>query len=583
MNFFSLLSLAGGLALFLYGMHVMSTGLEKVAGGRLERTLAKLTDNPLKGVLLGAAVTAVIQSSSATTVMVVGFVNSGIMQLTQSAGIIMGANVGTTVTAWILSLTALESDNFIVTLFKPTSFSPIFALIGAVLLLFSKKRKKNDIGTILVGFAVLMYGMSAMSNAVEPLAEVPEFSNILLMFSNPLLGVLAGTLLTAVIQSSSASVGILQALCITGSVTYGSAIPIIMGQNIGTCATALISCIGATKNAQRTAMVHLYFNIIGAALFLGLFYLLNWALSFHFIDDSVTAFEVALIHTIFNLLSTIVLLPFSRLLCRMAEASVKEKEAVSVTPFLDERFLNTPSFAVEQCDKTTLQMAELSISTLKEALQLAEKFEEKTAESIYEKESTVDIYEDRLGGYLVRLSSLSLSEKDSHRVAQLLHAIGDFERISDHAVNIMQAAKEMHDKRIHFSPAATEELQVITTALRDILELTLTAFREKDLAAAAHVEPLEEVIDGLRDEIKLRHIHRLQSGICTIELGFILSDMLTNFERVSDHCSNIAVALLQSGSEQGSHQYLNELKASGQEFQQEFRRYRSLYTLPPLP
>ncbi|MDD6175510.1 MAG: Na/Pi cotransporter family protein, partial [Firmicutes bacterium] len=501
MDIFSCLSLVGGLAFFLFGMNLLGSGLEKLSGGKLEKTLEKMTNNPIKGVLLGAGVTAVIQSSSATTVMVVGFVNSGIMKLTQATGIIMGANIGTTITAWLLSLTGLQGDSILIRLLKPESFSPLLAMIGIILIMAGKKGRKKDIGGILVGFAVLMYGMSAMSSAVKPLAEVPQFTGILLtLSSNPLLGVLAGALLTAVIQSSSASVGILQALSATGKITYGAAIPVILGQNIGTCATALISCIGAKKNAKRAAMVHLYFNIIGSVLFLGAYYALNAVFQFEFVQNALNAADIAVVHTLFNVVTTLVLLPFARLLGKLASMTVRDREEQdSAFAGLDERFLNSPSFALEQCRSTTVQMAQLSRESILAALQMMERYDEKQAEHIRRLEDKIDEYEDRLGTYLVKLSSRELSDQDSRAVSKLLHCIGDFERISDHSVNILEVAEEMKEKKISFSDQANAELKVLFGALREILNLAADAFAADDEAEAARVEPLEQVVDGLTE------------------------------------------------------------------------------------
>lgn len=581
MDIFSLLTLLGGLALFLFGMNTMGDGLEKLSGGKLERTLERMTDNTFKGFLLGAGVTAVIQSSSATTVMVVGFVNSGIMKLAQAIGIIMGANVGTTITAWLLSLTGIEGDSLVLNLLKPSGFAPVLAFIGIALLMFAKHGKKKDIGTILIGFAVLMFGMDMMSGAVKPLADVPEFTSILTMFSNPLLGVLAGALLTAVIQSSSASVGILQALSATGSISFATAIPIIMGQNIGTCVTAMLSCIGAKKNAKRAAFVHLYFNIIGTVVILAAFYGLNALLDFSFISDTVTPADIAIVHTGFNLIATALLLPFSKFLGKLACLTVRDKDTEDDTPFLDERFLGTPALAVEQCDVMAVKMARLSQNTFLQAITLLEKYDEKLAQRILENEERIDAYEDVLGTYLVKVSSKSLNTRDSNEIARLLHCIGDFERISDHAVNLVDAAKEMHEKKIAFSDEAKRELRVLTGALTEILSITMDAFENRDLVLAKKVEPLEQVIDGLREKLKRRHVKRLQSGTCTIELGFILSDLLTNYERVSDHCSNIAVCLIQLSMDSfETHEYLHDLKdGSSAEFENEYEAYKSKYVL----
>lgn len=587
MDFFNILSMIGGLALFLYGMHVMGEGLSRVSGGRMEKILERMTNNPIKAVALGAAVTAVIQSSSATTVMVVGFVNSGIMKLSQAVGIIMGANIGTTVTSWILSLSGIESDSFVIQLFKPSSFSPVLALIGVACILFSKKEKKNNIGMILVGFAVLMYGMDAMSAAVKPLADVPEFTNILTMFSNPILGLIAGTLLTAIIQSSSASVGILQALCKTGAVSYATAIPIIMGQNIGTCVTAMLSAIGAKKNAKKAALVHLYFNLIGTVLFMVVFYTINAFVHFAFLNQSANAAGIAVVHSVFNIAATFVLLPFSKGLETLANLTVRDDTAEEVTEesslhLLDSRFLDTPALAIEQCKNAAIQMSELSKKALFESTTLLHRYDEKKAEEIFKLEDIVDKYEDELGSYLVKLSSRDLAEKDSHTLSILLHCIGDFERISDHAVNITQAAREMFDKEQSFSNKASVELEIFTQALKDVVNLTFEVFANNDLRQALRVEPLEEEIDYLQAEIKRRHVKRLRKGKCTIEMGFILSDVVTSYERVADHCSNIAVCVLQVNDDAFDvHEYMNKLKLSeDQTFEAFLKQYQDKYVLP---
>ncbi len=590
MDLFSILTMIGGLALFLYGMHVMGDGLSKVSGGRLEKILEKLTSNPFKAVLLGAGVTAVIQSSSATTVMVVGFVNSGVMKLSQAVGIIMGANIGTTVTSWILSLSGIESSNFFIRLLKPTSFSPILAVIGVAFLMFSKKEKKKDIGMILIGFAVLMFGMDTMSNAVKPLADVPEFTGILTAFSNPLLGMLAGLVLTAVIQSSSASVGILQALCVTGAVSYGSAIPIIMGQNIGTCVTALLSAIGANKNAKRAALIHLYFNLIGTIVFMVLFYGVNAVVHFGFLGDAANAAGIAVVHTIFNIVATFLLLPFSKGLEKLACLTIpndqEENQIISQSAkdfqLLDVRFLDTPGFAVEECRVVARHMAEITKQALFTSLELIPEYHAKKALHVREQEEEIDHYEDALGTYMVKLSQRQLSEKDSHTLSIILHCLSDFERISDHAVNIMQSAQEMHDRDLSFSAKAQEELAIYTEALKEIVNMSFSVFEQEDLAKAAYVEPLEEVIDYLKAELKKRHVKRLQKGKCTIEMGFILSDITTSYERVSDHCSNIAVCLTQVQEDNyETHEFLDDMKhKNNEEFKARYKDFKKKYTLP---
>lgn len=581
MDIFSVFQMAGGLALFLYGMHVMGDGLEKQAGGKLKTILEKLTANPVKGFLLGAAVTAVIQSSSATTVMVVGFVNAGIMKLSQAIGIIMGANVGTTITSWILSLTGLQGDSFWIQLLKPTSFSPIIAFFGIILIMFSKKEGKKDLGSTLVGFAVLMFGMEQMSSAVEPLADVPEFTSILLLFSNPLLGVLCGAILTAVIQSSSASVGILQALSATGSVTYSSAIPIILGQNIGTCVTALISSIGANKNARRAAVVHLYFNLIGTGLFLAVFYLLNGFLHFSFYDQSIDRLGIAVVHTCFNLLSTLTLLPFTKLLEKLAYLTIRDTANDENFQILDERFLASPAVAIHQCQKMAVSMARLAQNSLYQAIGLIGAYDEKIAHSIEEGEDQIDMYEDKLGTYLVRLSSKNLTMEESREISKLLHVIGDFERIGDHAVNILKSAKEMQVKKYVFSGQAQQEISIISSAIEEIVDLATNAFVKNDLYLASKVEPLEQVVDSLKDELRNRHVQRLQNGECTISNGFIFSDLITNYERVADHCSNIGVCILRIAEDSfDTHEYLNHVKDGHDDtFESRYNRYKEKYQL----
>ncbi|MBQ7015269.1 MAG: Na/Pi cotransporter family protein [Clostridia bacterium] len=581
MDVFSVFALLGGLALFLFGMNLMGSGLEKISGGKLERVLEKMTDKPLKGVLLGAVVTAVIQSSSAVTVMVVGFVNSGIMQLSQAVGIIMGANIGTTATSWILSLTGIESSNAIVSLFKPTTFSPLVAFIGIIFIFLDKNGKKKDIGSILIGFAILMYGMTAMSDAVQPLSENEAFANILLMFSNPVLGVLAGAVFTAIIQSSSASIGILQALSSTGAITVGSAIPILLGQNIGTCVTALISSIGTSKNAKRTAMVHFYFNVIGTVLFLVLYYTLDLFIDFAFKSDVLDAVGIAVIHTLFNVLSTALLLPFSKQLEKLAKLSVKESAAKDEFPALDERFLLSPSYAVAQSYNVSVSMFELCKEMLFDALNMLEKYDLKVAEKIRQNEDLSDRYEDRLGTYLVNLASHDLTETDSNTVSGMLHAIGDMERIGDHALNILELAEEINKKQIVFSEDAEAELSKMSAALREIMNLTYDSYKEYDPDIACHVEPLEQVVDLLKDILKTNHIQRLRKGECTIEQGFIFTDISTNLSRISDHCSNIAVGIIRSkNSDFDTHSYLNSVKYSTRgQFVEDFKSYKEKYNL----
>ena len=589
MDFFSILTLLGGLAMFLYGMQVMGDGLEKLSGGKLEKILENLSSNRLKAVLVGAAVTAVIQSSSATTVMVVGFVNSGIMHLSQAVGFIMGANIGTTITAWILSLAGIESSNFFVKLLNPSSFSPILALVGVIFIVFLHNEKKKDIGNIMVGFAVLMFGMNTMSGAVKPLAQVPEFTNILLKFSNPILGVLAGALLTAVIQSSSASVGILQALCVTGAVQYGTALPIIMGQNIGTCITAMLSSVGATKNAKRAAVVHLYFNIVGTIAFMGVFYLLNTFLHFSFINDVAGPAGIAVIHSAFNVIATVVLLPFGDVLVKMACATIrdtKEEKAISEEDqefmILESRFLSNPGIAIEQSKTAAKKMAEQSQNALKLSFGLLDTFQEENAFRVEKIEAKVDRYEDELGTYLIKLNQKELSVEDSHSLSIMLHCIGDFERISDHALSIMKSAKEMWEKNAVFSPQAVKELHVMEKAVVDIVDKAYAVFANQAIQLAEEIEPLEEVIDELSRELKRRHVNRLRAGECTIEMGFILSDVTTSLERIADHCSNIGVCVTQVREDlYDTHSHLDTVKnAPGEHFHHELEVARVNYMLP---
>lgn len=585
MTVFNVFSLLGGLALFLFGMDIMGKALEKQAGGQLQKILSKLTDNPLKGFFLGLCVTAVIQSSSATTVMVVGFVNSGIMELHQAIGVIMGSNVGTTVTSWILSLSGLQGDSFLINMLKPTSFSPVLAFIG-ILLYMGKSEKRKGVGTILIGFAVLMTGMTTMSNAVLPLQNEVWFTNLFIRFSNPLLGVLVGAVVTGIIQSSSASVGILQALSATGVITYGSAIPIIMGQNIGTCVTALISSVGANKNARRAAMVHLYFNVIGVTLFLAVFYGANLLLDFAFVNETVTAWGIAVVHSIFNLTATAVLLPFANGLEKLAILTIPDDAEKESFALLDERLLNTPAVAVERARAATADMAELARVGVVQAMSLTHKWDDSLAQKVREEEEKVDKYEDALGTYLVKLSSREMSHADSQSVNTLLHTISDFERISDHSVNVLSSAEEIHAKSIEFSKDAQEELQVLEGAVQDVLSRTTDAFRKGDLHMAGKVEPLETVVDELVRAIKARHVARLQTGSCSIEYGFVLEDLLTNYERVCDHCSNVAVAQIEVAQDSfDTHAYLNDLRygnetKESEQFQRRLDRYRERYLFP---
>jgi phosphate:Na+ symporter len=580
MDIFSVFTLCGGLAFFLYGMTTMSKSLEKMAGGKLERLLKKMTSNPFKSLLLGAGITIAIQSSSAMTVMLVGLVNSGVMELGQTIGVIMGSNIGTTLTAWILSLTGIQSESVFVNLFKPENFSPVVALIGIVLIMGSKKQKRRDIGRIMVGFSILMYGMELMKTAVSPLADMPEFSSLLTAFNNPLLGVLVGAVFTGIIQSSAASVGILQALALTGSITYGMAIPIIMGQNIGTCVTALISSIGVNRNAKRVAVIHISFNVIGTLTCLILFYGGNLLFGFAFMDWTVGAVGIAFCHTVFNLFTTLLLLPFSRQLEKLARRLVRNDTKAESFAFLDPLLMRTPAVAIAECVNIANQMGDLSHRNLLLAIQQLSSYEEVREAEIISNEDKLDIYEDRLGKYLVEVSRHSMSGADSRTVSRLLHAIGDFERIGDHALNLQESAQELHDKELHFSDAAKAELAVLVSALEDIMEDAFSCFAADDPIAAQNIEPLEETIDRLIEDIRLRHISRLQTGRCTIQLGFVLNDLLTNFERVSDHCSNIAMCVIEEKNKSvDRHAYINEVKTDGV-FNENVRRDLRKYQLP---
>lgn len=583
MDIFSVITLLGGLAFFLYGMNVMSSGLEKLAGGKLEIVLKKMTSNKFKSLLLGMGITIAIQSSSALTVMLVGLVNSGIMALSQTIGVLMGSNIGTTLTAWILSLSGIESDNVFLRVLKPESFSPIIALIGVILIMMAKHNRTKDIGRIMVGFSVLMTGMSLMSDAVSPLADSPQFSNLLTAFQNPLMGVLVGAVFTGVIQSSAASVGILQALSLTGQVTYGMAIPIIMGQNIGTCVTALISSIGVNRSAKRVAAVHICFNLLGTLIILPIFYLLNWIIDFSFVETSIDPAGVALVHTIFNITTTAILLPFTKQLEKLAyffiRDSKKEQKEKEKRALLDERLLNTPAVAIEVCRGVTVEMAELSKKTMELAINMLFEYDKKTEEQIQENEDRIDKYEDKLNAYLVRISKHSIASKDSRTVSKMLHCIGNFERIGDHAVNIMESAHELHEKNLHFSGDAAKELRILCDALLETLDMAFDAFEKDDLSIAHQVEPLEEVIDTLNLELKNRHIKRLQNESCTVELGYIYQDLLTNIERISDHCSNIAGVLIEIDEQQNIHKYLYKLKKNNEEFQESYHEYLNHYYL----
>ncbi|MGN1333990.1 MAG: Na/Pi cotransporter family protein [Anaerovoracaceae bacterium] len=579
------MQMIGGLCLFLFGMETMGDGLTRASGSKLQEILSSLTSSVPKGVLLGCVVTAVIQSSSATTVMLVGFVNSGIMQLRQVIPVIMGANIGTTATAWLLSLASIDGDSVFIQLLKPMSFSPILAAIAIVFILFMKNEKKYNIGMILIGFAVLMYGMDIMSSAVEPLRDMPEFVSILTMFSNPVLGVAAGALFTAAIQSSSASVGILQALCMTGSVTYGTAIPIIMGQNIGTCVTAILSSIGANKGAKRVATVHLAFNIIGTVIFLVGFYAVNAIVFFDFMGDVVNPANIAVIHSVFNIFSTAILLPFCRQLEKLANIIVKDQPEKKVQDetlsLLDERFLESPSVATLQCKKVAAKMAQLSRDSIMAAMGLINSFDEDKVNYVNLLESKIDRYEDTLSEYIVKLERQELSSLDNNTLSAILHNVGDLERISDHAKNISESAQELHRKKLRFSPEAEREIGVYMAAVKEIVNMAVDSLIEGNIHKAADVEPLEQVIDEIHAEVKNRHIERLSKGVCTIELGFILSDIGTNMERVADHCSNLAICTIEAA--EGTfdmHRYTSRIKKYDvNEFKQKERGFGVKYSL----
>ncbi|MBR3750857.1 MAG: Na/Pi cotransporter family protein [Clostridia bacterium] len=586
MDILQILTMIGGLALFLYGMNVLGDGLKKMAGGRLEKILEKLTTNRVMGLLLGFGVTAVIQSSSATTVMIVGFVNSGLMKLAQATGVIMGANIGTTVTAWILAMSDISGDLWVLKLLKPEYFTPILAAIGIVMVMMSKKQSRRDIGTILLGFSVLMFGMNTMSDSVSVLKDNPDFQNILTMFTNPILGLLAGAVLTAIVQSSSASVGILQALSVTGAISYANAIPVILGQNIGTCVTALLSSVGTNKNARRAALIHLYFNVIGAVALLVIYMLLGAIVPAEtwlpLVDTRMNMFDIAVAHTAMKVLITVLLYPFARGLERLAMLTLPDKpDKKEKVQLLDERFLETPEFAVEQSKRVATEMMELSRQNLIEAISLLDNYDAKLAEKIVKDEKMVDHYEDIVGTYLVKLSARSLNDRDNRGVSMLLHAISDIERISDHAMNIMQTAQEISEKKIEFSADAKRELDIMSRAVLEISDIAYNAFSGENMELAASVEPLEQVVDLLKAQLKARHIDRLQKGECTMVTGFVFSDLITNYERIADQCSNIAVCMIQVSKDNfDTHKYLNTLKDSKDEsFIQMYEEYKIKYQL----
>ncbi len=582
---FDVISLFGGLALFLFGMNLMSSSLEKRAGGRLKALLSNITSNPVKGFLLGVGVTALLQSSSATTVMVVGFVNSGLMTLSQSVSIIVGANLGASITPWLLSLAGVQGGSVILEIFKMSTITPVMAFIGAILYIFQKKPAKRDTGMIFLGFAILMYGMEAMSGAVEGLRDLPQFGEIISVLSNPLVGVLAGIIITAVIQSSSASIGILQALATTGKISCGTAIPVIMGQNIGTCISAILSCIGASKNAKRAAMIHLAFNVISTLVVLPIYYLVYYLFDMSFAGVAVTSWQIALINTAYKVVSIVVLLPILRWLEPLSRFLIRDSSAESEEEtLLDERLLKSPAVAVARCRSVTVTMAEMAVKSVNDAFRELTSFDEDLAEDILKSESKVDFYEDKLGTYLVKLSAQNLSSADNAQATKLLHMISDFERISDHSVNILKSAEEMSEKKLTFSSDAMQELSTMIDAVSEILGLALQSFRDDDLNSAVMVEPLEQVVDNLKDRIRLNHVRRMQTGECTIELGFILTDLVTNLERVSDHCSNIAGYMLEmSGDNQniGVHEFLHNVRSGEEkEFNDYYDYFRVKYRMP---
>ena len=581
MDIFSFITLFGGLAMFIYGMTTMSQNLEKVAGGKMEVILNKMTKNRFMGLALGAIITIAIQSSSAVTVMLVGLVNSGIIDIGNTIGVIMGSNIGTTVTAWIMSLIGVSSSNVFVRMLKPESFSPILALIGVIMTMVCKSDKKRDVGTIFVGFAILMYGMTLMSSSMSPLAKSSKFSSILTAFSNPFVGILVGLVITAVIQSSAASIGMLQALAMTGKITWGMAIPIVMGQNIGTCATAILSSIGVNRNAKRVAVIHILFNVIGTAIFMVIYF---GALSFvdmKLLSQSINPVGIALFHSIFNICTTAMLLPFTNRLVNLAKRMVKTDDVKEIG-FLDERLLNTPGVAIAECDKQCDIMGRLAKEAMEKAMSLLFDYDEEVAAEVKKLEVDVDTYEDRIGSYLVKVSINQLSVEDSRSVSKMLHTINDFERISDHARNIMQDIVDMNEKGLQFSPESMEELRVYSDALQEILDLTFSSYFELDMQKAERVEPLEQVIDKLTERMTLHHVDRLKEGICTIENGFVLTDLLSNYERVSDHCSNIAVAIIElSRNSLDTHEYLAEAKNMlNEDFRREYEYFEQKYSLP---
>lgn len=578
MTVFSIFTLLGGLAFFIYGMNQMSHSLEKIAGARMRNVIDKMTKNRILGLFLGCFITIAMQSSSAVTVMLVGLVNSGIMDISNTVAVIMGSNIGTTITAWIMSLIGISSDNPFVKMLKPESFSPLLAFIGIGLIMLSKKTKNKDVGNSFVGFAILMYGMMIMSSSVAPLADSPVFSKLLVTFKNPVLGLLVGLIVTAVIQSSAASVGMLQALSMAGGMTYGMAIPIIMGQNIGTCATALLSSIGVNKNAKRVAAIHLSFNIIGTAFFMILYFTLHAIFDFSFVDNNINPVGIAMCHSIFNIATTVILLPFSKFLVKIATKAIKTEPEAKIA-FIDERLFETPSIAVSECSSFSVEMCELTGMAVKKAVECLSAHNEELISEIAKAEGSIDMYEDRLGSYLVRLSGKGLSIRENRKVSKMLHTIGNFERISDHALNLTESSKEISEKKIQMSEQALSEIKRLGDAVLEIVDITTKAYIDSDTALAEKVEPLEQVIDLLEKNIRLHHVDRLQSGDCTIERGFVLADILNNYERISDHCSNIAVAVLETDNDFfDPHEYTKNVRSEDNEnFRRMFDEYKDKY------
>ena len=581
-SIFNIFTLLGGLAFFLYGMKVMSTGLEKLTGGKLELALKKMTSNKIKALLLGMGITIAIQSSSAMTVMLVGFVNSGIMSLEQTIGVCFGSDIGTTLTAWILSLAGVDGKNPFIKMLKPSSFAPLVALIGVIMIMAAKKNKKKDIGRILVGFAIIMTGMTFMSDAVSPLADSPKFQNVLTAFQNPILGVLVGAGFTGIIQSSAASVGILQAFSQTGALTYGMALPIIMGLNIGTCVTALISSIGVNKNAKRVACIHILIKIFGTLILLPISMILESVIHLSIFDQTVGYVGIAVMHSIFNIATTIILLPFSKHIVNLSKIIIKddaaeEESSKKTITGLDTILLKTPAVAVHTCITATNQMAELTRETILKALELLKGYDEEACDTIIENEDIIDGYEDKINSYLIKLSKSSITGADSRSVSKMMHCVGNFERISDHAVNLVESAQEMHEKGIMFSEECINEITVITDAIAENINKAFDSYVNNDLNIAHKVEPLEEVVDNLSTELKNRHIRRLQNDECTVELGYIFQDVLTNLERVSDHCSNIAGCLIETDEKTNLHAYLHDVKENDETFRTEYREYAEEY------